>query len=79
MNYYIKKIGYTGIIYTKQYDKIKHHKNKIRDINEETVIKQFKQGKATVTVINEESGSEITIDAFSPDEDIRRYLGKDFL
>lgn len=79
MHYYLRKLGYTGIIYTKEYDKIKHHKNKIRDINEETVIKHFKSGNATIRVFNEENMKEFIVDPFSSEEDIKKYLGKKFL
>ena len=41
MNRYTKIIGLTGSIYVKEFEKIKHHKNKIREINEETVAKVF--------------------------------------
>lgn len=79
MHYYTKKMGFTGVIYIKEYEKIKHHKNKMRDINESTVIKHFKAGEAVITVFNEENGNEVVIDAFSDDEMIRKYLGKQFL
>lgn len=79
MNYYIKKIGFTGTIYTKEYDKIKNHKNKIRELNEDTVIEQFKAGNAVITVFNEESGKETVIDEFSSDEDVKKYLGSKFV
>lgn len=79
MNYYTKKIGFTGTIYIKEFSKIKNHKNKIRELNEETVAEQFKKGEATITVLNEESGKETIIDVYSSEEDIRKYLGEKFL
>lgn len=79
MNQYTKKIGFTGTIFLKEYSKIKEHKNKIRMINEETVAEQFKKGKAEVTVLNEESGNQITLDINSDPEDIKKYLGKKFM
>lgn len=72
-------MGFTGVIYLKEYNKIKHHKNKIREINETTVIKHFKEGNAVVTVLNEENGKEMILDAFSATEDIKKYLGNVFL
>lgn len=79
MNQYTKVIGITGSMYTKSFIKIKHHKNKIRELNEATVIKSFLEGDAEILVFFEETGEEIIIDAFSPEEDIRKYLGKGFL
>lgn len=79
MNHYTKKIGFTGTIYIKEYSKIKHHKNKIRELNEETVIEQFKKGEAIITVLNEESGKETVVDIYSGEEEIRKYLGPKFL
>ncbi len=79
MNYYTKKIGFTGTLFLKEYDKIKHHKNKMRMLNEKTVAEQFRAGNAVVTVLNEESGHEVVLDAFSSEEDIKKYLGKHFL
>lgn len=79
MNHYTKKIGFTGTIYIKEYGKIKHHKNKMRELNEDTVIEQFKKGEAVITVLNEESGKETVIDIYSSEEEIRKYLGAKFL
>ena len=79
MNRYTKIIGLTGVIYTKEFEKIKHHKNKIRDISEDTVAKVFKNGDAEITVYFEETDVEIFIDAFSDEERIKQYLGKKFV
>jgi len=79
MNRYTKIIGLTGVIYTKEFEKIKHHKNKIRDISEDTVAKVFKNGDAEIKVYFEETDTEILIDAFSDVESIKKYLGKNFI
>jgi len=79
MTKYSKIISMTGSMYTKEFIKIKHHKNKIRELNESTVVKAFKNGDAEILVFFEETGEEIIIDAFSDDTSIKRYLGKAFL
>lgn len=79
MNRYTKIIGLTGSMYVKEFEKIKHHKNKIREINEETVIKQFKEGNTEICVYFEETDTEFFIDDFSEPELIKKYLGKKFL
>lgn len=79
MNRYTKVIGLTGSMYVKEFEKIKHHKNKIREINEDTVIKQFKEGNTEICVYFEETDTEIFIDDFSEPELIKKYLGKKFL
>jgi len=79
LNTYTKIIGITGHYYAREQVKIKHHKNRIREIEERTVIKAFKAGKAQILVIFEETGKEIMIDDFSDPEDIKKYLGKKFL
>jgi hypothetical protein len=79
MNQYTKIIGITGAIYTKSFEKIKHHKNKIREVNESTVIKAFKSGDTQVTVYFEETGEEVIIDDFSTPDMVKKYLGKKFL
>jgi len=79
MNQYTKVIGITGSMYTKSFDKIKHHKNKIRQINESTVAKFFLEDNAEILVIFEETGDEFVVDCFSSEEDIKKYLGKAFL
>ena len=79
MNHYTKIIGVTGSIYVKEHVKIKHHKNKIREINEDTVVKIFKSGNAQILVFFEETQAEIMVDALSDDDVIRKYLGKIFV
>ena len=79
MNRYTKIIGITGTIYVKEFEKLKHHKNKVRDINEETVAKNFKNGDAEVKVYFEETDTELFIDAFSDTETVKKYLGKKFV
>ena len=63
----------------KEFEKIKHHKNKVRDINEETVAKNFKNGDAEIRVYFEETDTELFIDAFSDAETVKKYLGKKFI
>ncbi|MDN5352811.1 MAG: hypothetical protein PWQ12_1732 [Clostridiales bacterium] len=79
MNRYTKVIGLTGSMYTKEFEKIKHHKNKIRQLNEETVVKAFKAGDAEICVYFEENDTEILIDAFTDEDTVKKYLGKKFL
>ncbi|MBN2260539.1 MAG: hypothetical protein JW702_08335 [Clostridiales bacterium] len=80
MKYYFKIIGLTGYYYANEFKKTKdQHKNKIREMNEETVAKNFKDGKAGVIVIFEETDTEMTLDSFSDQEQIKKYLGKKFL
>jgi hypothetical protein len=79
MTEYTKFIGLLDRYYTREFEKVKHHKNKIRVINESTVLKSFLNGDAVVRVVIEETDKEITIYPDSPEEDIRKYLGKKFL
>ncbi|MDH8678892.1 hypothetical protein QE109_12070 [Fusibacter bizertensis] len=79
MNRYTKIIGLTGTVYVKEFEKIKHHKNKLRALREDTVAKVFKEGNAEIVVYFEETDNEILVDAFSDQETIKKYLGKTFL
>lgn len=79
MKRYTKTIGITGTQYTTEFEKIKHHMNKVREVREDTVIKVFKQGKAEVLVIFEETGKTMLLDDFSDPDLIKRFLGKKFL
>lgn len=79
MNTYIKVIGLTGSHYVKEFVKIRHHDNKVREISEDTVAKKFKSGNTKIIVHFEEDGREIEIDDFSDPEIIRKFLGKAFL
>ena len=49
------------------------------NLKEETVRKAFLKGNCEVLVILEDSDREILIDDFSPDEDIKKYLGASFI
>jgi len=79
MKTYTKTLGISGAHYTVEFDKIKHHDNKIREVREDTVAKAFKEGKAQVRVIFEETGKTMLLDDFSDKELIKKYLGKKFL
>lgn len=79
MKRYVKSIGITGSHYTNEFEKIKHHSNKVREIREDTVVKPFKDGKAEVLVWFEETGKEMLLDNFSDPDLIKKYLGKKFL
>lgn len=76
---YYKIIGLTGHYYAREFKKIKKHKNKIRQLREETVAEAFKSGKANVLVVFEEKAEEILLDNFSDQDLIRKFLGKRFL
>ena len=79
MKRYTKVIGLTGSHYTVEFEKIKHHDNKIREVREETVAKAFKAGKAEVMVVFEEKQKQMLLDNFSDNDLIKKYLGKKFL
>jgi len=79
MERYTKVFNLMGSYFTKEYEKKGNHKNKVREIKEDTVKKFFLQGKAEVLIIMEESGKEILLDFTSDKEDIKKYLGKSFL
>lgn len=79
MKRYTKTIGITGSHFTNEFEKIKHHNNKVREVREETVAKAFKAGKAEVLVIFEETSKELLLDNFSDNDVIKKYLGKKFL
>jgi hypothetical protein len=79
VKYYFKIIGLTGHYYAHEFKKIKKHKSKIRELREETVIRNFKEGTAGVQVIFEETGQSFTLDNFSDPELIQKYLGRNFL
>lgn len=79
MKYYYKIIGLSGHYYANEFKKIKQHKNKIREISEDTVIKSFKSGKIGVIVIFEETDKKYILDNFSDKDLISKYLGKSFI
>ena len=79
MNRYTKVISMMDSYFTKDFEKQKKNITKVREVREETVRKFFLQGDCEVLVILEEAGREILIDDFSPEEDIRKYLGPKFI
>lgn len=78
VNEYTKVIGVMGNYFTREHEKIKHHKNKVRFLSEATVAKNFLEGNAIVHVFFEETGKEIEIGPESSREDIQKYLGRKF-
>jgi ribonuclease HIII len=80
MNEYTKIFSLlVGPYFTKEYQSIKHHKNKLRPVLEDTVAESFLAFDAVITVIFEETGKTIVIDAFTDEEIIKAYLGKKFI
>jgi len=79
MHIYKRTIGLTGSHYTRDFDKIKHHKSKARVVREDTVAKHFKAGKAEVFVIFEETDVTIHVTPDSDFETIKKYLGSNFI
>jgi len=76
---YTRVITVKGTYFTRAHIKKKHHGEKIREITRDTVKKHFLDGNAEITVYFEESGKEIVLSQFSDPEEIRKYLGEDFL
>ncbi|HBG0677670.1 TPA: hypothetical protein KPE79_001768 [Clostridioides difficile] len=79
MNRYTKIINMMGSYYTKDFEKEKKNVIKVREVKEDTVRKFFLQGDCEVLVVFEDTGKEILIDDFSPEEDIKKYLGAKFI
>lgn len=80
MQRYTKVISPTGFYFLKEFEKKKHHKNKIRELREETVAKVFLEGDAEILVIlDDDESREIILNAFSSEKDIKKYLGSKFL
>ena len=77
MNRYTKIINMMESYFTKDFEKLKF--TKVREVKEETVRKAFLKGNCEVLEILEDSDREILIDDFSPDEDIKKYLGASFI
>lgn len=79
MKTYTKTLGVSGAHYTVEFDKIKSYDNKVREVREDTVAKAFREGKAQVHVVFEETGKTMLLDDFSDQDLIKKYLGKSFL
>ncbi len=76
---YHKILSYKGHYYLKEYETIKHHKNRVRYLREETVANAFKKGNAEIIVHFEDSEKTVEVTCFSDEDTIRKYLGKAFL
>lgn len=79
MKRYNKIINITGSFYTIEFEKQKKNITKTREVREDTVAKQFREGKAEVYVYFEETGKEFLLDDFSDETLIKKYLGKKFI
>lgn len=79
---YAKIIRYSGSIFVREFKKKeKVRKNiKYREVDEKTVMEQFKNGDASVEIVFEESEREsIVLDIESDINQIKKYLGDKFL
>jgi uncharacterized radical SAM superfamily protein len=76
---YTKVIGISGQYFSREQVKIKKHKNKVREVKEETVLKAFLNGDTEIEVILEDLDKTIIIDYFSDVDIIRQYLGEKFI
>lgn len=79
MKRYTKVIGMMGYYFTKEFEKKKRHKNKVREVKEETVAKSFLEGDTEILIYFLESDREILITPFSDPKDIQKYLGNKFI
>ena len=74
-----KVIQLTGYYFTKEYEKKKKNKVKVRELKEDTVAKLFLEGETEILVYFFETDREVLITPESTREDIKRYLGEKFL
>jgi hypothetical protein len=79
MKRYTKIIQMTGYYFTKEFEKKASHKNKIREVKEETVARSFLQGDTEILVHLQENNRKILITPSSSLEDIKKYLGNQFI
>ncbi|MGB7605081.1 MAG: hypothetical protein WBL93_06360 [Lutisporaceae bacterium] len=80
--HYVKIIRISGSIFVREFQKKEKVKKnlKYREVDEKTVIQQFKDGDTTVEIYFEDSDREsITLDAFGDRELIKMYLGEKYL
>ena len=78
-NTYTKVYTLKGYYFTKEYKKTVKGKRVVREILDETVRKHFKNHDCNIEVYFEESGRLILITPDSPEEDIIKHLGENFL
>lgn len=69
----------TGYYFTKEFEKKASHKNKIREVKEKTVARSFLQGDTEILVHLQENNRKILITPSSSLEDIKKYLGNQFI
>ena len=80
MNTYTKILTLKGSYFVKDYEKSKKNKLQKRPILEATVLKNFKSDNDTlIIVINQETGTTVEITPNSSKEDIKKYLGEQFV
>lgn len=77
-NTYAKVFTLKGYYFTKEYEKKKKNKLRVREILEETVRKHFKNGDCNIEIFFEETDKIILITSDSPREEIIKYLGEKF-
>jgi hypothetical protein len=79
---YVKIIRMSGSFFAREFQKKEKAKKnlKYREVDEKTVLQQFKEGDATVEIYFEDlDRASMMLDAFSDRELIKKYLGEKFL
>ncbi len=79
---YVKIIRMSGSFFVREFQKKEKVKKNIkyREVDEKTVLQQFKDGDSTVEIYFEDLDREpILLDSFSEPEMIKKYLGEKFL
>lgn len=77
-NAYTKVFTLRGYYFTKEHDKKKINKVKLRTVLEETVLKNFKKGDCEILIYFAETDKSVLITTDSQRDEVLKYLGESF-
>ena len=77
-NVYTKVFNLKGDYFTKEYDKKKINKVKVRRVLDDTVLKSFKRGDCNIEIYFEETGKSIMITPDTPRDTVLKKKKKKF-